>query len=149
MLFFLNFLVSLCNIANILSPSDSNTDQTKKVSCISYLFNLLLCRTMTMKRKNCWQQEVGILERLRVHSWLSSGHKSPLSSELLSTLAVSSNSTNQILFSLKTNLFPKASVQNVCFTHQTYTVDVTQLVLEQDVKDVGKSSDSKSKFCSL
>lgn len=42
-------------------------------------------------------------------------------------------------FSSLTNLFPNASVQNVGFTHQKCTVDVTKLFLGHDAKDVGKS----------
>lgn len=93
-----------------------------------------------MKRRNCWQQEVGILECFLFFIF---GYKSPLGwSNFFSPLAVGSNWTNQKIF-----LYPP---WQICFQKSSYKmlvplikhVDVTELFLELDAKDVAKYLDS-------
>lgn len=154
MLLFSAFLYLCIITANILSSTDNKTKPTKKVSCNSCRLNLLLYRTLTMKRRNCWQQEVGILESFLSYFWHCAGYKSPLSySNSFPALAVGRNSTNHNIFTPLTNLFPKALVVGTtCLFHSSNrrcTKDATKLFLEQDAKDVAKLLDSAAQTIKL
>lgn len=93
---------------------------TKMPSCIIYWLYLLLYRTMTMKRRNCWQQEVGTLECFPFYFWPCSGYKSPSSlSNFFSPSAVGSDSTNENIFFSLPDKFVSKSLTTKCWFHSS------------------------------